>query len=686
MNTKEIEQKPYLIDYATELNEQQFNAVRTDGPLLVIAGAGSGKTRTIIYKVAYLIENGVQPSSILLLTFTKKAANEMKNRAGSILDDRCSHIVSGTFHSFAAMILRRYAERLGYSSNFSIADAQDGEDIINIIRTQMNVKSIDDRFPRKDTIYKVISKAFNTNQTIEQVILDEYPHFDSHISTIEEIAAKYAEYKKQRNIMDYDDLLLNLRDLLCIDDVRMKIAGQFRYVMVDEYQDTNRIQAEIACYLASEHGNIMAVGDDSQSIYSFRGASFKNIMQFPEIYPDCRIVKLEENYRSIQPILNFTNAIIENAAEKYTKKLYSHISGEQRPLFVKTKGKEEQADFVVSEILKLHDKGISLNDIAVLFRSGSHSNELEVKLAAAGLPYIKYGGLRFAETAHIKDIMAFLKLITNSSDEMALYRILSNVDGIGNKTAEKIIANVLQYGIDGLINHTMSGKQFYEELKSIHHIYEKIDIHQTRVSEMIQIVLDYYNIVLRRKYDNFHKRKADIDTLVTMSESYSDIEQFITDMMLDPPNSTQVGTYLHDKEEECLILSTIHSAKGLEWNTVFVIHLIDGLFPSSKSIESFEQIEEERRLFYVASTRAKQRLYLCIPNFDAAPTFGGYGNMGMAGFDFSKPSRFITEIAGIQNLTEKLTYTAPQKHNLIESDAKTTAQSRFAQISKFFNK
>ena len=649
------EQKTYLIDYASELNEQQYNAVLTDGPLLVIAGAGSGKTRTIIYKVAYLIENGVQPSSILLLTFTKKAANEMKNRAGSILDDRCNHIVSGTFHSFAAMILRRYAERLGYSS----------------------------RFPRKDTIYKVISKAFNTNQTIEQVILDEYPHFDSHITTIEEIAAKYAEYKKQRNIMDYDDLLLNLRDLLCIDEVRMKIAGQFRYVMVDEYQDTNRIQAEIACYLASEHGNIMAVGDDSQSIYSFRGASFKNIMQFPDIYTDCQIVKLEENYRSIQPILNFTNAIIENAAEKYAKKLYSHIHGEQKPLFIKTKGKEEQADFVVSEILKLHDKGISLNDIAVLFRSGTHSNELEVKLAAASLPYIKYGGLRFAETAHIKDIMAFLKLITNSSDEMALYRILSNVDGIGNKTAEKIINNVLQYGIDGLINHTMSGKQFYEELKSIHHIYEKIDIHKTRVSEMIQIVLNYYNIVLRRKYDNFHKRKADIDTLVTMSESYSDIEQFITDMMLDPPNSTQVGTYQHDKEEECLILSTIHSAKGLEWNTVFVIHLVDGLFPSSKSIESFEQIEEERRLFYVASTRAKQRLYLCIPNFASAPTFSAYS---MGGFDFSKPSRFITEIADIQTLTEKITYTAPKKDKLIGSDAQHNAKSRFAQINKFFNK
>ncbi len=646
------EKSKYAINYESDLNPQQLKAVTNiHGPHLVIAGAGSGKTRTLIYRVAYLVENNIPPESILLLTFTRKAAEEMMRRASAMLDARCAKVSGGTFHSFANFILRKYAPIFQFAPNFTIVDRGDSEDIINMIRTELELNQKERRFPRKTTIMEVISKAVNKCMDIEDVLLEDYPHFAEDLADIIKIARRYQEFKRQKQVMDYDDLLIYLRDLLRDhDEIRKKISTTYRYIMVDEYQDTNKLQAEISLLLASEHHNIMVVGDDSQSIYSFRGANFRNIMDFPQMFPGTTITTLEQNYRSTRPILELTNAIIENASEKYSKKLFSHIEGKDKPVFLETIDEAEQAEFTAQRILELREEGVPLNKIAVLFRASWHAHDLELELRNRGIPYVKYGGLKFAEAAHVKDVLSFMRVLHNPFDEIAWLRILLLLEGIGPSYAARIIARILEEAgsLDGLLASEFSRKKFYDELKKLHSALSHLKKPGIRPTDQLQKVIKYYSPLFRFHYDDFPRRENDLESLLRISQRYTSLQQLLTDMVLEPPQGAQDGVTPTDKDSERLVLTTIHSAKGLEWHSVFIIHLVDGYFPASQSLGSKEQLEEERRLFYVAATRAQRNLYLVNPQLEARP----WGFHDPPGFAFSQPTRFITEIENFNDLTE----------------------------------
>ena len=437
---KQTTQAEYKIAYEKELNSSQLEAVKfQNGSVLVIAGAGSGKTKTLTYRVARLIESGVNPENILLLTFTKKAADEMLNRAVMILDSRCEKVAGGTCHSFSNQILRRYSNLLELRNNFTIIDRADAEDVINHIRGKV-IEKQEKRFPRKGTILDIYSKAINKNMSADEIIETEYNQFSHASEKINEIAKEYIAYKRNNSLLDYDDLLLYLRTLLQSNEaIRKKLSNQYKYILIDEYQDTNALQADIIRLLASEHNNVMAVGDDSQSIYSFRGANFRNILDFPKIFANTKIIKLEQNYRSSQNILSLTNRIIDKAKEKYTKNLFSDIEHPEKPALICTNDMQTEAEFVSQRILELQEDDISLNEIAVLCRSARMTYNLEIELAKKAIPYKKYGGLKFMETAHVKDVIAHLRVILNPQDIISLNRILLLLNGVGNQTAMRLL-------------------------------------------------------------------------------------------------------------------------------------------------------------------------------------------------------------------------------------------------------
>jgi len=624
------------IDYRRELNCAQLKAVESiDGPHLVIAGAGSGKTRVLVHRVAYLVEKGVKPEQILLLTFTRRSAEEMLRRASLLLDERCRHVSGGTFHSFANMTLRKYAGLLGISSNFTILDRSDAEDAVNLIRTQLGFHKSEKRFPRKHAILEVISKSVNKSEDIKDVLYDEYPQFIEFTDQVKKIRDEYKRYKLQKSLLDYDDLLVFLKDLLSKhEDVRLALAAKYSYIMVDEYQDTNKLQAHIACLLAADHANIMVVGDDAQSIYSFRGANFKNIMDFPKIFKGTKIITLEENYRSTQPILNLTNAVIARAKEKFEKNLYTRKKEGSPPVFIDCPDENSQSAFVADKILELREEGLPLNEIAVLFRSGWHSNDLEIELAGRNIPFVKYGGQKFVEAAHIKDIISYLRIAHNAKDQVSWLRALLLIPGIGPKTAQKIIEAVAQGDILGgpLLNKKDSLMKLLELLKGV-------DCSIQSPSEIIEKFLGYYQPLLKIKYDDFNKRLNDLDSLLRIAQRYKSVEHFLTDMALEPPERSIVDAGNSDKDDTVLTLSTIHSAKGLEWHTVFLIYVAEGHLPSYLSLETEEDVEEERRLFYVASTRAKVNLFFLKPHVDRSPR----SFMDGAGSVFTQVSRFLGE-------------------------------------------
>jgi len=598
--------KDYSVDYLSELNKQQYSAVTSiNGPQLIIAGAGSGKTRTLVYRVAFLVENGVKPDSILLLTFTRKAAQEMMKRASNILDERCSKIAGGTFHSFANSILRRYAELINYSNNFTVIDRADSESLIGYIISNMGLNKKERRFPRKKTVLSILSKSINTLYSIHEILEKDYPQFIDDEKDIITVGKNYINGKKSGNLMDYDDLLVNMVKLLEENEnIRKKISNTYRYVMIDEYQDTNHIQAQYSSLIASEHENIMVVGDDAQSIYSFRGANFRNIIDFPKIFPTTETHTIEQNYRSTQPILDLTNQVIENAKEKYSKKLFTDIEGKEKPVFITPKDKYEQARFVCQKVLELRSDGIELNKIGVLFRAGFHSNELEVELNEQNIPFVKFGGMKFIEAAHIKDVLAILRVIYNQSDTIAWIRLLQLIHGIGPKTTDYLVNEIIKNnrGIKALISGSIKNKKYFPDLKSLYSLLDSILETNDEPIKMFPKIFEFYLPIIKQKYDDFKKRELDLQSLLEMSDRYSSTEKFLTDMSLEPPESSQVKTLATNKEDEKLILSTVHSAKGLEWHTVFIIQLLEGFFPSSYSLESPESIEEERRLFYVACT------------------------------------------------------------------------------------
>jgi len=635
---KGVSQDRFAIDYAAELNPAQLEAVETvEGPVLIIAGAGSGKTRTLVYRVARLVELGVAPEAVLLLTFTRKAAEVMLRRAAAMTDDRCRNVSGGTFHHFANLILRRYAGRVGFTPGFTILDRPDSEDILNLLRSSLGVSAKDGRLPRKDTVGDIISKAANKLKPLEEVVLEEYPHLRQHLGWFQELERLYGAYKRERNLMDYDDLLLNLRALLTHQEpVRIELGERYRFVMVDEYQDTNRIQADVVRLLASRHDNVMAVGDDSQSIYSFRGARFHNIIEFPKMFPGAKIIKLEENFRSTQPILDLTNAIVAEATEKYEKHLYSRRPSRQRPVLVRARDDNDQSRFVAQRLSELREEGVALGEMAVLFRAAYLSFDLEVELTRRGIPFVKYGGLKFMETAHVRDVLAHLKVTQNPMDTVSWNRVLLLIEHLGPKAALDITTWLTERGggIEAL--GEFRGRPAYiEGLSRLAETLAKVKALEAAPPEALGPLHDYYLPQLKRKYDDYPKRIKDLEHLRTMSARYKSLDRFLAEITLEPPTASVAGVVASEPEDEQLVLSTIHSAKGLEWHTVFLISAVEGRFPSAQSFGRPEELEEERRLMYVATTRAREFLYILYPveMYDWA-----------SGMSLSKPSRFVAEI------------------------------------------
>lgn len=595
-----------------DLNPAQHAAViRTEGPVLVIAGAGSGKTRTLVYRVAHLLEKGVAPDNILLLTFTRKSAQEMLWRAGRLLNDSCNRVVGGTFHGTANLLLRRYGSHLGFGSNFTIIDRSDAEGIINLLKSSLGLTGRDLQFPSKRVIINMISGAVNKSIPLEELLFASYVHLSEHADDLLRLQKHYREFKFTHALMDYDDLLVNWKRLLAeVPEARAAIGARFTHIMVDEYQDTNLVQAEIVRLLACGHDNVMVVGDDSQSIYSFRGADFYNIMRFPKMFADTHIIKLEENYRSTEPILALTNDIICHATDKYSKTLFTRQEGTVKPVLFAAADEREEARFVAGKIRELVAGGIRFQDIAVLFRSGFHSYKLEIELASSGVDFEKRGGLKLTESAHMKDVLSFLRILANPRDNLSWNRVLLHLDKVGPKTAQKIAAQIGQSPAPfQLLADLPAGKNWEGGIRRLAQLFSDL-LQEKLPAAMYELIMIYYQPLFERLYhDDYPKRQKDLEQLQGIVSEYADLQTFVDDTTLDPPDSSS-SRQVEDADR--MVLSTIHSAKGLEWEAVFVIGLADGRFPHAKA-EPGEQWEEERRLLYVAATRARKYLYLSYP-------------------------------------------------------------------------
>ena len=623
--------------YAQTLNPDQLAAVtHTEGPLLVIAGAGSGKTRTLTHRAAYLVEKGVPPSAILLLTFTRKASQEMLRRATQLLDERCGKIAGGTFHSFANATLRQYASHMDLDPAFGILDRNDSESLIGLLRKELRPATQQRSFPRRKTLADIFSRAVNKALSLEEIVECDYPHFESHVKIINGLYQLFEIRKREHHFLDYDDLLIYLRRLLTdYPQAQERISARYRYIMVDEYQDTNTIQAEILYLLTRSNQNIMVVGDDAQSIYAFRGANFRNIIDFPEQFPGTRIVSLEENYRSNQPVLSLTNTIIERAREKFTKNLFSQKKDGAKPVMVNAEDEYSQSRFIVDRIKDLQQQGVPLTDIAVLFRASFHSFDLEIELSREGMAFVKMGGFKFVESAHIKDVLAHLRIMANVYDRISWYRILLLVEKVGPKTAQKIYEAILaeKAGYTGLLSAKFATNKGLERLKKL---ISALDTEPMSISQMGETIVEYYTPILKERFDDHPRRAKDLEHLIEIMERYKRLDLFLTDMALEPPTTSfENSLYADTPGEDRLTLSTIHSAKGLEWSTVFVIWTLDGRFPSVHSLHKEDELEEELRLMYVAATRAKENLFFSYPSnvYDRS-----------TGLILNQPSRFLDGI------------------------------------------
>lgn len=653
---KQSNQKPVdlTIDYTKELNEEQLEVVKTgDGPCLVLAGAGSGKTRTLVYRVAWLLEHGVHPQNILLVTFTNKASREMLTRVGLLLKEDIKGLWGGTFHHIGNRILRKYATKLKYRNNFAILDQGDSEELIASAVQDLPMHRDKKLFPKARTIQSIISYSRNAQRSIKEVIEKQWRKFSEFTPHIEYIASVYEQKKQETNAMDYDDLLvLWLRLLRENPPIRDGLATQFQYILVDEFQDTNRIQANIMYELASVHNNILVVGDDAQSIYSFRAADVENILKFPQVFPDTKMYKLETNYRSVPEILELANASISHNMNSFDKELVSIRESQQnKPAVVPLSDSGIQAQFITQRIKEYHEEDKNLRDIAVLFRASHQTLELEVELTKNNIPYIKRGGLKYFEQAHIKDMVSFLKVVVNPLDEISWRRILKLYEGIGDKSAGAIweairaqqgnFTKVFSEKIPGV---STKAKNNLERLNGILiQISELIsnateENHASELSAAITIILESgYKDILNEKFDDSDDRLEDLEQLSLFALNYPSIEQFLADIALSEGFRGEVRSKPDDEEgDDYLVLSTIHQAKGLEWKVVFVIGLVEGQFPNSRALAKGEDIEEERRLFYVAVTRAKDDVYLTYP----ISSF--YGSQ--LGRTFGGPSRFVTEL------------------------------------------
>ncbi len=641
---------PGGIDFRKELNDQQYEAVTSpDGPALVIAGAGSGKTRTLIYRVAWLVEQGVPPGAILLLTFTNKAAGEMLQRAAELVKGGVAGLWGGTFHSFANRLLRRHADKAGYGPSFTILDSEDQRSLMaKVIKELPGIERKEkgkSRFPKAEVLLSLLSLSVNTGRRVEEVIDRDYSYLFSFSDKIAEALEGYRRAKKESDAMDFDDLLVNVVRLLREHpEVREYYARKFRYVLVDEYQDTNHIQDALVDLLVSEHRNLMVVGDDAQSIYSWRGADMKHILDFPKKYPDARVLKIETNYRSVPEILELSNAALKENRFQFDKSLSAaRESSDVRPALVPTRTSSRQAQFVAQRIRESLDAGLPASEIAVLYRAHYQSLEIQLELTRQGVPFRITSGVRFFEQAHVKDVVSFLRFMLNPRDETAFARIVDKLPGVGPATRDKLWRRWAQSGeyvLPDRFSESWKGfpvpakaKESWEQLLLT--MDELLPGPEGRPSpgDMIQSVyLGVYEDYMKASFDNFEQRKLDIEELRAYSGQFEDADAFLSQLAL----LTNTDNDKSEDELPRVVLSTVHQAKGLEWHTVFVVWLADGMFPHQRSLvdEDRQAIEEERRLFYVAVTRARDELYLVYPMCSSQ----GYGdNM------FLMPSRFLEE-------------------------------------------
>lgn len=618
------------LDLRGDLNPAQLRAATADaGVHLVVAGAGTGKTRTLVYRVAHLVSRGAQPESLLLLTFTRRAAEEMLRRATAISGDGCRRVAGGTFHGFGHTVLRRHGHLIGYKAGFTILDKGDAADVVGMVRTEGGFARSGRRFPRKDTLANLFSKRINTGRDLEALIAEEMPQFAGEGEAIAKLMEGYGERKRAQNVLDYDDLLVGLRDLLAAhEDVRNQLARRFRHVLVDEYQDTNRLQAHIAALLGAACGNLMVVGDEAQSIYGFRGADFRNIVDFEKVFPAAETLKLELNYRSTQPILDLANAILARAREGFEKRLRSaHDEGRgeaaERPRLVRTEDEHSQARFVAERVLALREQGRSLADIAVLGRAGWHLGVLELELAERNVPFRKYGGLQFLEAAHIKDVLALLRLGSNPLDAVAWFRVLQLASGVGPATAHRLTTAVIDRGGDlaALESPRVKKQRYGKTVAELAATVRRLGSEEIGLMARLELALETYRQLMPMRYDDATARARDLDALPVIAGRFDSLQAFLAALAIEPPQRLAAGG--DDAEDEVLTLSTVHSAKGLEWQTVFILDLVDGHFPSRAAVQS-DDYEEERRLLYVAVTRARGDLYLMRP--ETLTQRGGWGH------------------------------------------------------------
>lgn len=628
------------------LNDAQRRAVdHGEGPLLIIAGAGTGKTKTLACRVANLIAKGISPQRILLLTFTRRAAEEMLRRAERMIGDSSGGKVwGGTFHAIANRLLRTYASAIGLPNDFTIMDESDAADLMNLIRGDLGHARTDRRFPRKSTLQAIYSHTVNAQKPMRDIVEKHFPWCKDDVEGMAQIFDGYVTRKKDQHLLDYDDLLLFWGALCETPRIGEKIADQFDHVLVDEYQDTNALQADILRGMRKRNSNLTVVGDDAQSIYSFRAATIRNILDFPDQYPGTTLVTLEQNYRSTQPILAAANAVMSAAKERYTKDLFSNRKSQLRPRLLTCSDEAEQTESVCRNVLAHLEQGTPLMKQAVLFRTSHHSAVLEVELARRNIPFHKFGGLKFIESAHIKDMLAFLRILENPYDEISWFRVLQLFEGVGPKTAQRLMeamrirrgavesegaksATPLVRMFDAALDVPAQAREAMTELRvalSYCRGYNKVpsgDINpadlaaasEPPLSAQVERIRKLYEPLFERVYDNATVRARDLDQLATIAAGCKSRERFITDLTLDPPRSTSDLAGPPFLEEDWITLSTIHSAKGCEWDVVHIIHAADGMIPSDMAVGDDDGVEEERRLFYVALTRAKDMLYVYFP-------------------------------------------------------------------------
>ncbi|HEX5705967.1 MAG TPA: ATP-dependent helicase [Pyrinomonadaceae bacterium] len=645
-----------LARYREELNEEQLAVATSEpGAALVIAGAGSGKTRAITYRVAYLVEHGVSPSRIMLATFTNRAAREMLRRvegltAGSA--DVARRVWGGTFHRIANLILRRHAESIGYSANYTILDSEDARDFLSTCINEAGIDTRARRFPKPEVLQDIISFANNTDQPIADVVARRHPHFEPLAAQIHRVDQVFMERKRERNVMDYDDLLMNWKRLLMETDAAARLyQEQFEHILVDEYQDTNKLQAEIVDLLAVRHRNVMVVGDDAQSIFAWRGAEWTNIYEFPRRYPEARLFRLETNYRSTPEILSVANSSIASNRKQFPKTLRAARSSlGLPPALVPCRDADQQAAFVASRVLELREEGVALEEIAILYRSHYHSLEVQLELTRRGIPYRVRSGVRFFEQAHIKDVVSYLRLTVNPRDELAWKRVLKLIPNVGGATAARVwellayapdpVALVRTGGADSLVRTRGTS---WAEFRAL---VEGLTREETRAhpARQIETVLARgYEAYLEANYENAEARLEDLRQLALYAARYDSTEEFLAELALlsterygAPQPLTGEDVVSGGDDDELLTLSSVHQAKGLEWRAVFIIWASDGKFPSPRSLRDADGEEEERRLWYVALTRARDQLYIAYPLTAADHTRQTI---------LQRPSRFVTEVA-----------------------------------------